>query len=80
MNTMPTHLMAQPQIHERLAEAERERLIRVARAASPRPVGFTGATGTFAANLVQPLKSAIAAVGRAVHQPATGLGKTTTHA
>lgn len=79
MNSMQTAWIAQDRINERLAEAQRERLIRAARASSPRPIGFSGTTGSFASALVQPVKNAIAAFGRAVHQPA-GLGKTATHA
>lgn len=80
MNSMHTTWIAQDRINERIAEAQRERLIRAARASSPRPIGFSGATGSFAVNLIQPVKNAIAALGRVVHQPATGLGKTATHA
>ena len=80
MNTMQTQWIAQDRINERLAEAQRERLIRSARASSPRPIGFAGSTGSFASNLFQPLKNAITAFGRTVHQPATGLGKTATRA
>ncbi len=80
MNSMPTNLMAQDQVRARLAEAQREQLIRVARASSPRPVGFAGSTGSFVGLLVQPVRNVVAAVNRAVHQPATGLGETATHA
>lgn len=80
MNSMQTTWIAQDRINERLAEAQRERLIRAARASSPRPIGFSGATGSFASSLVQPVKNVIAAIGRAVHQPANDLGETASHA
>lgn len=72
--------MAQDRINERLAEAQRERLIRAARAAAPRAVEFHGATGSFASNLVAPVKQFFAAIAHAVHQPAARLGKNPTHA
>lgn len=80
MNSMHTTWIAQDRINERLAEAQRERLIRAARDSAPRPIGFSGTTGSFASTVVQPVKNAIAALGRAVHQPVAGLGKTATNA
>lgn len=87
MNSMPTNLMAQDQVHARLAEAQRERLIRSAHAATPRPVEFHGSTGSFVTILVAPIKHLLAAFGRVVNHPApsfgdpaSGLGKTASHA
>lgn len=79
MNSMQTTWIAQDRINERLAEAQRERLIRAARDSAPRPIGFSGTTGSFAGLLIQPVKIAIAAIARAVHPPA-GLGKSATNA
>ncbi len=74
------HGMAQVLINERLAEAQRERLVRAARASAPRPIEFRGSTGSFAAAIVAPVKKLFAAFGHAAQRPVTGLHKTASRA
>ncbi|MEK6721263.1 MAG: hypothetical protein AABZ33_11425 [Chloroflexota bacterium] len=79
MNDYMQMHIAQDRIRERLAEAQRERLVRSARAAQPRPIEFHGSTGSLGSLVVRPIKRVLSAIGHAVH-PVSKLGEGTAHA